>query len=366
MRIGLIAPPWVPVAPPAYGGTEVVIDNLARGLARLGHEVVLFTVGESTCPVERRWLYDAAVEPMGEGSLEVVHALAAYAALEDVDVIHDHTTLGPLVADRAAPPGVPVVVTHHGPFTMVSRRILAQAAVRARIVAISHAQARGAGAVPICAVIHHGIDLDRYRPGPGGGGYLMFMGRMSPDKGVHRALRVARLAGRPLKIVTKMRDAAERAYYEERVRPMLGPDDEPPHELSLDERLDLLHLADALVNPIRWPEPFGLVMAEALACGVPVLTYPYGAAPEIVESGLTGFLCSDERDMVVAVGRLDGISRAVCRAEAQRRFSMDRMAADYARLYERLLTEEPVAVKQSQIGPAGGIAAVRDDTVLAR
>lgn len=351
MRIGLIAPPWVAVPPPAYGGTEVVVDNLARGLRQLGHDVVLFTVGSSTCPVERRHLYGGPVEPLGEGSHEVAHALAAYEELADVDVIHDHTLLGALVAARAGLAHTPVVVTNHGPFTMEAQRIFGRVSGRAHIVAISHAQARTAGPVPIAAVIHHGIDLDSYRPGPGGGGYLLFIGRMSPDKGVHRAVRVAHLAGLPLAIATKIRERAERAYYENVVRPLLGAEDDPPRERPLTERLGLLRYADALLNPIGWPEPFGLVMAEALAAGVPVLAFPSGAAPEIVDSGRTGFLCSDEIDMAHAVARLGQIDRTQCRAEAERRFSLERMAADHVRLYQRVLAGAPVNRRRTLVTP---------------
>lgn len=337
MRIGLIAPPWVPVPPPAYGGTEVVVDNLARGLRRLGHEVRLFTVGASTCPVSRGHLYPDAVQPMGEGCREVAHTLAAYEDLHDVDIIHDHTLLGPLLAARAGLSGPPVVVTAHGPFNLEARRIFTAVADRVSIVAISHAQARSAAPIPISAVIHHGIDLDVYQPGPGGGGFLLFIGRMAPEKGVHRAVHIARRAGVPIKIVTKMRERSERAYFEQAVAPLLGPDDEPPAERSLPERLQLLRFADGLLDPIRWPEPFGLVMAEALAAGVPVLAHPHGAAPEIVEPGRTGFLPVDEDGMVAAVSRLAEIDRLACRAVAEQRFSLQRMAADHIRLYERVL-----------------------------
>jgi glycosyltransferase involved in cell wall biosynthesis len=336
MRIGLIAPPWVPVPPPAYGGIEVVVDNLARGLAHHGHDVRLFTVGSAACPVTREYLYPGPVAPIGDASYEAAHTLAAYEALAEVDLIHDHTELGVLLGGREHP-RVPVAVTAHGPFTPEARRIFAAASRRAAVIAISRSQARSAAPVPISAVIHHEIDLDIYRPGPGGGGYLLFIGRMSPDKGVHRAIRVARRAGMPLEIVTKMRDAGERAYFEEVVSPLLGPGDPLPAERSLAERLELLHHAEALLNPIRWPEPFGLVMAEALAAGVPVLAFPSGAAPEIVESGRTGFLCGSEDEMVAAVARLPELDRAACRASAEHRFGLDRMIADHERVYERVL-----------------------------
>lgn len=340
MRIGLIAPPWLAVPPLGYGGTEVVVDNLARGLRALGHDVVLFTVGTSTCPVDRRYLYTRPVERIDDGPHEVAHALAAYAALDDVDLIHDHTMLGALLAGQTRAAQLPVVVTHHGPFTMEARRILGQAAARAHIVAISHSQAGTAGDVPITAVIHHGIDVDSYQQTSGGCGYLLFVGRMCPDKGLDRALRVAHRTGRPLKIVAKMREPAERTYYDDVVAPLLGVDDTLTTDATLGERLALLQHADALLNPIRWSEPFGLVMIEALACGVPVITSPVGAAPEIVDTGRTGFLCIDEDDLAHAVARIAEIDRDACRAEAVHRFSLERMTTDYLQLYERVLAGE--------------------------
>jgi glycosyltransferase involved in cell wall biosynthesis len=337
MRVGLIAPPWLPVPPPAYGGTEVVVDNLARGLQALGHEVVLFTIGQSTCPVPRQYLYQSAVEPMGAGVKEAAHVLAAYEALCDVDVIHDHSVLGPLLAGRRGLRRPPVVVTNHGPFDFEARRIFREIAGTAAIVAISHAQAGTAGRIPIAAVIHHGVDLEVYRYGSGDGGYLLFVGRMSRDKGVHHAVRIAKRSGKRLVIVTKMREAAELAYYRRCVRPLLGPGDEVPRERPLSERLELLRGATALLNPISWPEPFGLVMVEALASGTPVLAFPNGAAPEIVEHSLTGYLCADEDAMTAAIERAPGLDRRRCRTAAEQLFSLDRMAFDHAGLYWRVL-----------------------------
>lgn len=337
MRIGIIAPPWLPVPPPAYGGTETVIDNLARGLQALGHNVLLYTVGESSCPVPRAALYADGPSPIGTSVEEAAHVLAAYDALSDVDIIHDHTTLGPLLAWSVGRRRLPIITTHHGAFTAENRRILAATAQHAAIVAISHSQAGLAGAVPISAVIHHGIDLDTYRSGPGGGDYLLFIGRMSADKGVHRAVRIAHRAGRRLIIAAKMREPAEEQYFTSVVRPLLGSDDQVLIEPPLRRRLDLLRHADALINPISWPEPFGLVMAEALASGTPVLAGRHGAAPEIVDHACTGFLCDDEDAMVRAVGRVGDIDRARCRNTAETRFSLKRMSEDYARLYRETL-----------------------------
>lgn len=340
MRIGLIAPPWVPVPPPAYGGTEVVIDNLARGLHKLGHEVRLFTVGTSRCPVPTEYLYPEPASPIGQTVQEAAHVLAAYEALADMDLIHDHTTLGPLVAGMKGIRRPPVVATNHGPFSDETRPIYAKISRNASIVAISHSQASSAGDVPVGAVIHHGIDLDAHYPGPGGGGYLMFIGRMCIDKGVHHAVRVAKKTGWRLVLATKMREEAEIDYYNSEVRPLLDPDDEPPSEMPLDQRLSLLRGADALLNPITWREPFGLVMAEALASATPVLAFGNGAAPEIIDQGKTGYLCTDEEEMIRAVDRVPEIDRDDCRGAAERRFSLLRMARDHERFYRRVLDTE--------------------------
>ena len=336
MRIGIIAPPWLPVPPAAYGGTEQVIDNLARGLQEQGHDVRLFTVGDSTCPVPREYLYPAGPEPMGDGVAEAAHVLAAYEAFAGADIIHDHTMLGPLLAGHRGIARPPVVTTNHGPFTARTRRLFADIARHTPIVAISHAHARTAG-VPIAAVIHHGIDLRVHRPGPGDGGYLLFVGRMCADKGVHRAVRVASRAGQRLAIVAKMREPGERAYFQAQVRPLLGPGDDLSAEVSLAAKMALMRHATALLNPITWAEPFGLVMAEALAAGTPVLAFPHGAAPEIVDDGQTGYLCHSEQDMTAAVGRVPRIRRGDCRAAAEQRFSAGRMVADYERLYRRIM-----------------------------
>ena len=336
LRIGILAPPWVPVPPPAYGGTEAVIDNLARSLQARGHDVRLFTVGESTCPVPRDSLFATARVAMGDSTEEAAHVLAGYDALADMDIIHDHTVLGPLIA-ATRPHTPPVVVTHHTPFTSSVQRVLQESTPAVSVVAISHSPARSAGPVPIRSVIHHGLDLQQYQPGPGDGQYLAFIGRMSPDKGVDTAVRVAKRAGLPLMIASKMRTTAERAYFSERVAPLLDAGDPQPEEMPLQARIELLQRATALVNPIRWPEPFGLVMIEALAAGTPVIGRAQGASPEIIEDGRTGFLCDTEDEMVAAVSRVNSIDRRVCRAIAVQRFSADRMARDYEDLYGRIL-----------------------------
>jgi glycosyltransferase involved in cell wall biosynthesis len=352
MRIGVIASPWIPVPPPAYGGTETVIHNLCVGLQELGHEVHLVTVGDSTCPVRRSSVFDEPPTAIGEPMAEIVQARAAYAMFADVDVIHDHTTVGPQFLPAIAANGIPVVTTVHGPFHLETRLMYRDRPAGLTVVAISHAQRATAPDVEVDAVIHHGVDLDRHRAGPGGGGYLMFIGRMSPDKGPDRAIEVARRAGMPLVLAAKMREQGEIAYFEQQVRPLLGPDVTFVGESDAADRVELLRHAEALVNPIRWHEPFGLVMAEALACATPVVALRFGAAPEIVDHGRTGFLCDDLDDMVAAVDRLGTIERRRCREAAQERFSLRRMASDHEVLYEKLVAS--LDVSRTPIGAGAG------------
>jgi glycosyltransferase involved in cell wall biosynthesis len=343
MRILLIAPPWLPVPPVGYGGTEAILDGLARGIATSGHEVVLSTTGDSTCPVERRWLYESAVGLDGDPAFEVGHVRHAYELAGDFDVVHDHTLFGPDLL-REGCVSTPVVVTVHGAFDEEACRHLSAAAGRAAVVAISQAHARTAPTcIPIAAVIRHGIDVGAFPFGARPCGYLLFLGRMSPAKGVHRAVRVARAAGERLVVAAKMREPEERRYFEEQVRPLLGDGVTFVGEVRGAEKLDLLAGARVLLNPIRWPEPFGLVMIEALACGTPVLTFSSGAAPEIVRHGVTGFLCADESDMVRRLRDVERLDRSCCRRSVEASFSTERMVADHLRLYASILAEREVA-----------------------
>ncbi|MGD2043263.1 MAG: glycosyltransferase, partial [Acidimicrobiia bacterium] len=308
MRIGLIAPPWLPVPPPSYGGTEQVLDALARVLQDAGHDVVLFTTGDSTCPTSRRHVYARAERfRLGDTVPELFHTLCAYEALADRDIIHDHTIAGLVVAGTRESP--PVVTTAHSAFSEELVKIYSTVQDRVRIVAISRDQASRVPDLRIARVIHHGLDPGAFSFGGGTGGYVLFLGRMSADKGVHLAARVARRANRRLLIAAKLQDPLEQRYFHEKVEPLLG--DEVIHlgEVDATTKKDLLEGAVALINPIQWPEPFGLVMIEALASGTPVVALSEGAAPEIVDHGVTGFLCGDESEMVQALSSIEDIDR---------------------------------------------------------
>jgi glycosyltransferase involved in cell wall biosynthesis len=337
LKIGLVAPPWAAVPPPSYGGTEAVVSELAVGLTAAGHEVILYATGDSTAPVPvvRAAMASANWDRVGQGEVELPHVMRGYEALAGCDIIHDHTLLGPAWAlasgyDR-------VVTTCHGPLDDELSAIYRRYAKRMPVIAISHDQAERAPEVTIDRVIHHGLDPAAYPVGNGDGGFLLFLGRMTADKGVRQAVLAARSAGRRLVVAAKAREESEQAYYSEQIEPLLDDNVEFIGEVGGENKLALLGAASALLNPIQWPEPFGLVMIEAMACGTPVITCPIGAAPEIVDDGVTGYLCSGNDELVRATGNADRLSRQACRDAVIERFSTARMVSDHLALYHELV-----------------------------
>jgi glycosyltransferase involved in cell wall biosynthesis len=336
LRIGLIAPPWLPVPPPRYGGTEAVVDRLARGLLERGHDVVLFCTGDSTCPVPRRWVYERARRSeLGQIVVELRHVIAAYDALADCDVVHDHSVAGPIYADRF--PHLLTVATAHGPLNGELGEVYRAMSAGVPIIAISRDQAAHAGTLPIAAVIHHGVEPEVFPVGDGAGGYLCWLGRMASYKGAREAVEIARRAGTPLLLAGKIEHEDEIEYFRDQVEPLLGGNIEYVGEISPGERAAFLGDAVALLNPITWSEPFGLSMVEALACGTPVVAFPRGSVPEIVDDGVTGLLCRDADDMVERLPEVGSLDRAACRKAVEERFSADRMVDEHVALYRALL-----------------------------
>jgi glycosyltransferase involved in cell wall biosynthesis len=332
MRIAVIAPPWAPIPPKLYGGIELIVDELARGFRDAGHDVLLYATGDSTSTVPTAWaLAESEGTRIGMAVPELRHVMHAYEAVQDFDVVHDHTVIGPVYAERF--PHLKVVTTIHGPFNDELMDVYRQVADRVPIIAISHDQRRHAPDIPIARVIHHGIDAEAFPVGSGDGGYFLFLGRMAPEKGAHRAVEAAFKAGVPLLLAAKMREPWEFDYFDTYVKPYLNEDIRYLGEVPHAEKLTLLAGARALLNPIRWPEPFGLVMVEALACGTPVLTFPEGAATEIVTDGLTGIYCEDVADMAEAISRVDQLDRAACRAAVEGYFSTQRMVDEHLELF---------------------------------
>ena len=333
MRVAELPGPWTPIPPPLYGGVETVVDHLALALQAAGHQVTLYTTADSTCAVPRRAvLGEAEGDRIGHTLPELRYVLDAYAQLEQVEVIHDHTLLGPFHAQQAT--DIPVVATIHGPLDGELGPIYRRIAAQVSLVAISESQRAAAPDIPIARVIHHGVDTTAFPFRAEADDYFLFLGRLDPDKGAHRAIAAATKAGVPLVLAGKMRAPHERAYFEAEVRPHLDSEriwylGEVPHR----RKLDLLAKARCLLMPIRWPEPFGMVVLEALACGTPVLAFPAGAVPEIVDHGRTGLLCGDEADMAEGILEVGLLDRCACRAEVEQRFSARRMAAEYAELF---------------------------------
>lgn len=340
LRIGVIAPPWLTVPPGGYGGTEAVVDVLCRGLAAAGHDVTLVAHGASTCPVRVvPVLATRAALDINDALAEEQHTAAAYAILRDQDVIHDHTRIGPR---HARDVDVPVVVTNHGPFDVeADERLRAYAAPNLTVVAISAEHARRAATLPVGAVVHHGIDITEMPFGDTPGPHLLFLGRMSPDKGVHHAIRYARDCGVPLVLAAKMREPGEHQYFRRHVAPALGGNVVYAGELDGAAKLAMLASARALLNPLCWPEPFGMVMIEAMACGTPVITSRLGAAPELVTPEV-GRLCDDPDEFREAIAGIDRVDRAAVRAHVAANFSAERMVQRHLDVYRTAIARHRV------------------------
>jgi glycosyltransferase involved in cell wall biosynthesis len=373
LRIALVAPPFLPVPPPAYGGIERVVAMLADGLVARGHEVTLFAGPGSRTRARLVVPLDAAPllgDPASSAD-EQYHAAAAFVAAEQFDLVHDHTSLGPLLGAMLYP-RVPVVHTLHGPWTAPSKRLLGLLDGRVHFVAISDAQRRANLAVRYSGMIYNGVDLAAHPFRAKKERFLVYVGRVSPEKRPELAIDIARLAGLPLTMIVKRSEPAEQAYWDHVVLPRLGADvevlDQPPH----DVKVDVIGRAQAMIFPIDWPEPFGLVMTESMACGTPVVARPLGAAPEVVEEGVTGFLRSTIAGMAEAVGEARRLSPYACRARAERLFSADVMVDSYERLYrtiagiraderapstDGLADGEPGAVAHGRLGPVLGLPA---------
>jgi glycosyltransferase involved in cell wall biosynthesis len=359
LRIALIAPPWFPVPPPGYGGIEAVVALLADGLVEAGHDVTLCASGDSCTKARLRAVYPTAPSAwIGNSRYELRHALECLESAGGFDVINDHSGLLSLALGGVAP--APLVHTVHGPVDGEPGRLyerLCRALPSARLISISMRQQLLRPSLPWVATCHNAIDFGAYKLRDKPGDYLVFLGRMSPDKGAHRAIEVARETGLPLKIAAKKRDWHEQAYYDQFVRPHLSGRIEYVGEVSHHEKAELLRGARAMLFPIDWEEPFGLVMVESMACGTPVIATRHGAVPEVIEHGVTGLIVNDHREMAAALETADRLEPAEIRRRAALRFSPERMVADYVSAYRTVLSQLAV--------PAGGVARAPADRRLA-
>ncbi len=340
MRIAEIAPVWVPVPPPGYGGIELVVSHLAEGLAARGHDVTLYAAHGSrtgtklVSPVER----DPDSQIGTDVTDEIVHALPAYLHADEYDVIHDHTGMGTaLGAARNAPP--PVVHTLHGPWTDASRRFFHAVSPPIHLIAISEAQKAGNPGLNYAGVVYNGLDLEAHPWNKDKDDFVVFLGRCNPEKGPELAVEVAKRAGVRLVMIVKRSEPAEHDHWEKEVAPRLTGDEELIFDATHELKNDLLARARATLFPIQWPEPFGLVMIESMACGTPVLAMAKGAAPEVVVDGKTGFLTDTVDEMVEAVGRIDEISPETCRQHVVENFSAEAMVEKTEKILEQVAAE---------------------------
>ena len=339
MRIAQLSPPWLAVPPKGYGGIEWVVALLADGLAEAGHEVTLFATGDSRTKARLEYVYERALGPTAINDI-VLDTTQTLAALRDArsrfDVLHVHSPFSALAA--AIETGIPTIHTLHGSFTPDMKLLYSQAGDRAWYVAISEAQKAFEPGLHYGGVVYNGIDLDMYPLQEQKEDFVLFLGRAAPEKGWRRAVEAAKLAGVRLVSAVKIAEPAEHHEWEARVKPILPPDFEVLGEITHDEKVDLLRRAKAVLFPIDWPEPFGLVMVEAMACGTPVIGTPRGSVPELVEDGRTGWIVDVDPYAERAAERLahlDELDPHVSRERVQRLFSKDAMVAGYERVYER-------------------------------
>jgi glycosyltransferase involved in cell wall biosynthesis len=347
MRIAQIAPLAEPVPPDRYGGTERVVAHLVDELVRRGHEVTLFASGDSRTEGDLVAPTDAALrtDPNVTDKLapHIQELGLAFERADSFDVMHSHVDY--LAFPAAALSQTPTVHTLHGRLDLPHLRPVFAQFRDLPFVSISDAQREPLDGLGInwAGTVYHGLPLHEYPYSDSGGERLLYLARMSPEKRPDLAIEVATRAGIPLTIAAKI-DESEREYFESEIRPRLDhPLVEFVGEVDMSRKVALISRSRALLFPIDWPEPFGLVMIEAMACGTPVVARPYGTVPEIVTDGRTGLIADSVDELVEAVKRVEQIDRRACRREVETRFSAERMTEDYERVYERLASRARAA-----------------------
>lgn len=342
MRIAQVAPLWESVPPKLYGGTERIVSYITEGLVRLGHDVTLFASGDSATTAKLEPICHQALR-LNTGIFNrdaplILQLERVFGSPGDFDLIHSHLDfLGFPLARRCL---VPVVTTLHGRLDLPELEPVFREYAEMPLVSISNDQRQPLPWANWQATVYHGVPRDLYRYHAQPGRYLAFLGRIAPEKRPDHAIEVAKRVGMPLKIAAKV-DPADREYFRTEIEPLLShPLIEYIGEITDDQKNDFLGQAYAMLAPYDWPEPFGLVLIEALACGTPVLAYRRGSIPEIIEDGLTGFVSDSLAEMVSAVDRVQFLDRRRCRQVFEDRFTVERMVRDYLEVYEQMLGEE--------------------------
>jgi glycosyltransferase involved in cell wall biosynthesis len=342
MRIAQVAPLYESVPPRLYGGTERVVSYLTEELVRQGHEVTLFASGDSVTSARLVAGTERSLRLDSEMKLPEAHHTRmielAFGMASEFDVIHFHIDCIHLpLAERC---GIPHLTTLHGRLDLPDLVPLFETFPATPLVSISHAQRRPLAHLNWAGNVYHGLPTDLLKPTLTQGDYLAFVGRISPEKRVDRAIDIAIRSGIPLRIAAKV-DKPDREYFEEQIEPLLAhPLVEYIGEIGDAEKESFIGNALALLFPIDWPEPFGLVMIEAFACGTPVVAWPCGSVPEIMRDGVSGYVVKTREQAVEAVKRIADLDRAAVRRYFDERFSAERMATDYVAIYERLCSEQ--------------------------
>ena len=342
MRIAQVAPLIESVPPKHYGGTERIVSYLTEELVRAGHDVTLFASGDSvtnarliaSCERSLR-KNERCKDPVAREVLLVDHVIEY---VNQFDLIHFHTGYLHFPVCRYLP--VPHVTTLHGRLDLPDLIPVFDRFRNEPLISISDAQRQPLPWANWQETIYHGLPKDLFTFQPRQGDYLAFLGRISPEKRVDRAIEIAKRVSMPLKIAAKV-DRADRRYYKREIEPLLAESDaEWVGEISDQQKNEFLGSAYALLFPIDWPEPFGLVMIEAMACGTPIIAYDCGSVPEVMENGVTGFIVRNQDDAAQAVNQIRNLDRSRCREVFERRFAADRMAIDYVDVYKRLIDSD--------------------------
>ncbi|MGA5351806.1 glycosyltransferase family 4 protein [Streptomyces thermodiastaticus] len=354
LRIAMVAPPWFELPPRGYGGIEAMCADLTDALVDRGHDVTLIAAGRNGTRAHRMLrTYDLPQgSRLGEPLPEVLHAAATARLLEDldVDVVHDHTLAGPLLARGHR---VPTVVTTHGPLDGEPGDYYRHLGDSVHLVAISQSQRSQAPDLNWAGTVHNALRASDFPYRRDKEDWVFFLGRCTPDKGMHLAIDAAVAAGRTIKLAAKCNEPAERAYFEAEIEPRLGPGVEWLGEVTGDRKKRLLARARCLVFPLQWEEPFGMVMIEAMVCGTPVVTLRRGSVPEVVVDGVTGLVREDATDLPDAIEQVSAIDPRACRDHVIDHFQPETMAAGYEAVYRKVLeARTPAATAPLSSPPA--------------
>jgi glycosyltransferase involved in cell wall biosynthesis len=366
MRIAQVSPLYESVPPKQYGGTERVVSYLTEELVRLGHDVTLFASGDSVtsarlvpaCPRSLR-LDPECIDQLAH---HLILLERVFREADSFDLVHFHCDYLHFPLSRRA--GIARLTTLHGRLDLPDLASVYREFPHEPLVSISGAQRRPLPWVNWRGTVHHGLPDHLFRFHDEPGDYLAFVGRICPEKGIERAIEIARRSGLLLRIAAKV-DRADRAYYEERIRPMLKePGVEYIGEITDEEKCGFMGRARALLFPVDWPEPFGLAMIESMACGTPVVAWRNGSVPEVIEEGVSGRIVQSIDEAVRAVEGIDAISRFGCRRAFEERFRAERMARDYLEIYARIAEEARPAGsgRRTPAGPAEERPAEEDET----